>query len=724
MIVVGNWKILGLSLSHFKTVINNFLSFKYQSKNTCVYTSIIPNAMWYRVLYLLMLVIGITNKVGAQHKALSYKVHFQSDQSKLDQEDEIILNQLVSASQNSAYYEIALAAHTDADAGFAYNEQLSRKRADAVKQFLLQKNINPHVILSATFGERKPEANNQDEDGKSQNRRVEITLYLYEFNNAMDVISQAAKDYKQTFAIRADQVNTITGTNGTTITIPANSLVDKNGRPVKGEVKIELKEFLQPADAAFNHLSTISDGRLLESGGMFSIKASVGNQEVKLSNGATMMVNMPTINMQKGMSLFTAVKTPQGITEWKKTAVPFNPVYNSPPPPPPVVSLNEIALYKCLLPNIEKPTDVKTEYYLPKLPVKPKDIGSEPRFMEPDPKRLFSWSKRVFTNKNRLQKELEKEHKKRFASYTRAMRKYLERKNVYDIAMEKFAHDSAAMENEYLTDYRNWLTTQIEKHQQLAHYYEISSWNLAVNGLIHGSRTNSLSDVNMKRNFSDQISSGTRSYTAYQRYAAELMKQCLQYSLYEVTQKNRGDTVLRFYLVRESKVYPVHHTRARMDNMDTIAQWQLDKHPELMVMLSKATAELMRKQAESRAFRESSVSNVYSVALNGFGSFNCDRFYDAPQNTFVDLHFPYSGDACVSFYIPKLNGYITANRNSNGYSVRLPKKTEAKLIFVSFQKGKGPLLQITKFKVDEQTQLKAEPKVVTMQQIYSDIKAI
>ncbi len=677
-----------------------------------------------RVLYLLMLVIGIASEVGAQHKALSYKVHFQSDQSTLDHDDEIILNQLVAASQNSTYYEIALAAHTDADAGNSYNELLAKKRAAAVKDYLVKQEINPKVILSSAFGERKPEATNADEEGKAQNRRVEITLYLYAFNNAMDIVSQAAKNYKQTFVIQAEKANTITGINGTTVSIPANSLVDIKGVPIKGEVTIELKEFLNPADAAFNHLSTISDGKLLESGGMFSVTAQAGNKEVKLASGKTMNVKMPTINMKKDMWLFYAVKNATGVTEWKKTNTPFQPIYNSPPPPPPVVSLDSKALRKCLLPEVEAPTNVQTEYYLPKPTLRPKGIGTEPKFREPTAKEMFSWHKRLFTSSEQLQKKLEAEHKRRFASYTRRMKRYLAAKNNYDQAMEKFIRDSIAMENEYLVAFQSWLAEQIDKHQQLAHYHEVRNWNDAINSLINASENNTLSDVNIKEAFSKQVTKGSLAYTLYQRYAAQLMRQCLNHSLYSILHLNKGDTVLRFYIARDKKIYPVHYSRERLSNFDTLAQWQLEKHPELQNMLTMATAELLRKQAEGKAFRESSVSNVYNVALSGFGSFNCDRFYNTPPELMVRVLVPYSKDACVSFYLPEQNGYITAMRTSSGYEVRLPKNKVAKLVFVSFEKGKGPLLQITRFSVGDDTQLKINPKVATMQQIHNDIQSI
>ncbi|CAN0178601.1 unnamed protein product [Chrysoparadoxa australica] len=54
--------------------------------------------------------------------------------------------------------------------------QLSIDRANAVKQYLVSKGIDSSRIETEGYGETKPIASNTSKDGKTRNRRVELTL--------------------------------------------------------------------------------------------------------------------------------------------------------------------------------------------------------------------------------------------------------------------------------------------------------------------------------------------------------------------------------------------------------------------------------------------------------------------------------------------------------------------------------------------------------------------
>ena len=60
--------------------------------------------------------------------------------------------------------------------GIASNLELSSKRADVVVQYLMDQGVNPDIIAGEGYGERKPVASNDTADGKSKNRRIEVTL--------------------------------------------------------------------------------------------------------------------------------------------------------------------------------------------------------------------------------------------------------------------------------------------------------------------------------------------------------------------------------------------------------------------------------------------------------------------------------------------------------------------------------------------------------------------
>ena len=66
--------------------------------------------------------------------------------------------------------------HTDSTGDDRYNLDLSQPRATSVATFLTGKNMDPRRFYVSGFGESQPVASNATEEGRSQNRRVEIKL--------------------------------------------------------------------------------------------------------------------------------------------------------------------------------------------------------------------------------------------------------------------------------------------------------------------------------------------------------------------------------------------------------------------------------------------------------------------------------------------------------------------------------------------------------------------
>ena len=60
--------------------------------------------------------------------------------------------------------------------GIDTNVELSQKRAENVMQFMVAKGVNPTMISAQGFGDADPVASNDTEEGRAQNRRVELTL--------------------------------------------------------------------------------------------------------------------------------------------------------------------------------------------------------------------------------------------------------------------------------------------------------------------------------------------------------------------------------------------------------------------------------------------------------------------------------------------------------------------------------------------------------------------
>ncbi len=60
--------------------------------------------------------------------------------------------------------------------GVTSNLILSQKRADNVMQFMISQGVKPNLVTAQGFGDADPIASNATPQGKSQNRRVELTL--------------------------------------------------------------------------------------------------------------------------------------------------------------------------------------------------------------------------------------------------------------------------------------------------------------------------------------------------------------------------------------------------------------------------------------------------------------------------------------------------------------------------------------------------------------------
>src|SRR5262249_52104219 len=73
-------------------------------------------------------------------------------------------------------YMIELQGHTDAKGSEQYNLGLSQRRAEAVQRYLVSKNIPLFRISIVGLGKEDPVADNKNEQGRSQNRRVEVRV--------------------------------------------------------------------------------------------------------------------------------------------------------------------------------------------------------------------------------------------------------------------------------------------------------------------------------------------------------------------------------------------------------------------------------------------------------------------------------------------------------------------------------------------------------------------
>jgi outer membrane protein OmpA-like peptidoglycan-associated protein len=104
-------------------------------------------------------------------------VHFGFDKWVLDDGTQTKLLTLVKQLQDQPELTVELEGYTDSTGASAYNVQLSQRRAEAVRRFLVEKGIDQPRIYNIGLGDIRPVADNKTSRGREQNRRVSIRLY-------------------------------------------------------------------------------------------------------------------------------------------------------------------------------------------------------------------------------------------------------------------------------------------------------------------------------------------------------------------------------------------------------------------------------------------------------------------------------------------------------------------------------------------------------------------
>jgi outer membrane protein OmpA-like peptidoglycan-associated protein len=87
-----------------------------------------------------------------------------------------LLDRVAEVLRNRPRLKLIVEGHTDDVGDDEYNMELSRYRADAVKDYLVKKGIHPETVLSRGYGETRPVSPGRTEKDRALNRRVEFRI--------------------------------------------------------------------------------------------------------------------------------------------------------------------------------------------------------------------------------------------------------------------------------------------------------------------------------------------------------------------------------------------------------------------------------------------------------------------------------------------------------------------------------------------------------------------
>jgi outer membrane protein OmpA-like peptidoglycan-associated protein len=106
----------------------------------------------------------------------SKSVRFDFDKSDIKPEYRDILNRIAGILMTLKGYTINVYGYTDDVGTQTYNLQLSQRRAEAVRDFLVQAGISPAIMSAKGFGKSDPRVPGDSEQARAANRRVEIGI--------------------------------------------------------------------------------------------------------------------------------------------------------------------------------------------------------------------------------------------------------------------------------------------------------------------------------------------------------------------------------------------------------------------------------------------------------------------------------------------------------------------------------------------------------------------
>jgi outer membrane protein OmpA-like peptidoglycan-associated protein len=103
-------------------------------------------------------------------------IFYDFDKATLRSESMSELDRLVKLMNENPNLKIELSSHTDNKGADDYNQKLSQMRAQSVVDFLITKGINKDRLVAKGYGETVPVADNENDEGRQQNRRTEFKI--------------------------------------------------------------------------------------------------------------------------------------------------------------------------------------------------------------------------------------------------------------------------------------------------------------------------------------------------------------------------------------------------------------------------------------------------------------------------------------------------------------------------------------------------------------------
>lgn len=120
--------------------------------------------------------VPLYNRLVTDGRLEMNNIHFDHNEATIKSNSLSVLQDIADMLNQHPDIKLSIEGHTDSDGDTDSNQALSEKRAEAVKQALVERKIQSDRLSTKGWGESKPLAENDSAEGKSQNRRVTFIL--------------------------------------------------------------------------------------------------------------------------------------------------------------------------------------------------------------------------------------------------------------------------------------------------------------------------------------------------------------------------------------------------------------------------------------------------------------------------------------------------------------------------------------------------------------------
>ncbi len=119
---------------------------------------------------------GSVNVAFDDTRAELQGVSFKAGSAELVPSSLSSLDKTIAGLKKNAKAKVEIEGHTSSEGGEEYNQKLSEERANSVRDYMVRKGISADRITAVGYGYSRPKASNDSEEGRKQNRRIEVRV--------------------------------------------------------------------------------------------------------------------------------------------------------------------------------------------------------------------------------------------------------------------------------------------------------------------------------------------------------------------------------------------------------------------------------------------------------------------------------------------------------------------------------------------------------------------